>query len=126
MEQYSLFKSLKQRIKNKQMNNRISEYPCVDYLHNALLFIDRQDYHEAYDEICWAITKSGGQLTGMEHHKRWTACSNSLPKEPGNYDVMIQKVISGRLQTVREFCTFKYTQEWDCPPYVEVVAWREI
>ena len=43
-------------------NNIFGEYPCVDYLHNALLFISYGNSESAYSEICHAIMKSGGEL----------------------------------------------------------------
>ena len=44
----------------KRKNN---QYPCNIYLQNALRWITEKEYDIAYDEICWAIIKSGGKLT---------------------------------------------------------------
>ena len=50
--------------------NILNEYPCSDYLHNALHFLRQGKVDVAYDEICWAITKSGGELTEEESEFR--------------------------------------------------------
>ena len=42
---------------------KLREYPCDVYLKNALSFISEGDTNSAYTEICWAIMKSGGELT---------------------------------------------------------------
>ena len=44
--------------KNKAINQKISTYPCVDFLENKT--------DVAYTEICYAIMKSGGELTETE------------------------------------------------------------
>ena len=49
--------------KIKKQNKKIGEYPCVDYLHNALRFIKDNKLNQAYEEICFAILKSDGILT---------------------------------------------------------------
>lgn len=58
------------RTKNKIINQRLSNYPCSDYLHNALHFIANGKPQVAYDEVCWAIIKSGGTLTYEEEQLR--------------------------------------------------------
>lgn len=42
--------------------------PWIDHLHSALKLLDgnKPDTNEAYTEICRAIMKSGGSLTGTE------------------------------------------------------------
>ena len=52
--------------KNKAINQKISTYPCVDLLHNALRFILENETDVAYTEICYAIMKSGADLTETE------------------------------------------------------------
>lgn len=47
----------------KRKDNELNQYPCNVYLRNALQFIEKRKYDEAYSEICWAIIKSGGKLT---------------------------------------------------------------
>lgn len=49
----------------------LCEYPCSYYLHNALHMLMVGDSDSAYDEVCWAIIKSGGQLrTSEENYKK--------------------------------------------------------
>ena len=55
-----------QKNKNKAINQKISTYPCVDLLHNALRFILENKTDVAYTEICDAIMKSGAELTETE------------------------------------------------------------
>lgn len=52
--------------KIKKQNKKIGEYPCVDYLHNALRLIKDNKLNQAYEEICFAILKSDGILTKEE------------------------------------------------------------
>ena len=52
--------------KNKAINQKLSTYPCVTYLHNALSFILENETDVAYTEICYAIMKSGAELTETE------------------------------------------------------------
>ena len=47
-----------------------NDYPCSDYLHNALHFISQGKIDAAYDEICHAIIRSGGKLTEEEQEFR--------------------------------------------------------
>ena len=66
--------------KNKAINQKISTYPCVDFLHNALRFILENKTDVAYTEICYAIMKSGADLIETEKEEfdkitftaRWT------------------------------------------------------
>ena len=45
----------------KNKNDKVfSEYPCSVYLHNALRFITDKQPDIAYEEICYALLKSGG------------------------------------------------------------------
>ena len=55
---------------NKRINNLLNSYPCSDYLHNALRFIADGKPHVAYDEICHAIIRSGGELKLWEQEYR--------------------------------------------------------
>lgn len=50
----------------KKSRKSYSEYPCDVYLHNALRFIKDGKPDVAYEEICWAIVKSGGELSDEE------------------------------------------------------------
>ena len=50
----------------KRQNALINAYPCSDYLHNALRLIAYDKPQVAYEEICWAIRRSGGELTEEE------------------------------------------------------------
>ena len=52
--------------KNKAINQKISTYPCVALLHNALRLILENKTDVAYTEICYAIMKSGADLTEKE------------------------------------------------------------
>ena len=52
--------------KNKVINQKISTYPCVAFLHNALRLILENKTDVAYTEICYAIMKSGAELTETE------------------------------------------------------------
>lgn len=47
----------------KKREAKLSKYPCDVHLSNALRFITEKEYDGAYSEICWAIKKSGGELT---------------------------------------------------------------
>ena len=47
-------------------NKLLNEYPCSDYLHNALRFLRQGKVDVAYDEICHTIIRSGGKLTEEE------------------------------------------------------------
>ena len=52
--------------KNKAINQKLSTYPCVNYLHNALRFILENKTDVAYIEICCAIMESGAELSETE------------------------------------------------------------
>ena len=56
-------------------NSRLKEYPCDVYLHNALAFITEGKSNVAYSEICWAICKSGGELSEAEK-QHWKEVQN--------------------------------------------------
>lgn len=53
-------------VKNENTSKIYSEYPCDVFLHNALRFIKEGKTDVAYNEICWAIVKSGGELLDEE------------------------------------------------------------
>lgn len=55
--------------KNKCIPKLLRKYPCDDYLHSALYFIDKKDYDTTYLEICYTIMKSGGRLSESEMRK---------------------------------------------------------
>lgn len=61
-------KSLEDRIRER--NNRLKEYPCDIYLHNALECLMEGKVNLAYSEICWAIHKSFGELS-KEEKQHW-------------------------------------------------------
>lgn len=63
------FKKLKERNRNKKINAKLKEYPCENYLHNALRFLSLDKPNVAYTEICFAICKSGGNLTEREKER---------------------------------------------------------
>lgn len=50
-------------ILKKRKDDRLNKYSCNIYLQNALKAIVEKEYDFAYSEICWAIIKSGGELT---------------------------------------------------------------
>lgn len=62
--------------KNKYINRLLNNYPCSDYLHNALRFIADGKPQVAYDEICNAIIRSGGSLSEDEKQFRDKLLSN--------------------------------------------------
>lgn len=47
----------------------LRSYPCDVFLHNALRYINEGKSNLAYEEICYAITKSGGALSDNERKK---------------------------------------------------------
>lgn len=57
------------RKKNKCIPKLLRQYPCDAYLHSAIYFINKKDYDTAYREICYAIMKSGGELSENEMKK---------------------------------------------------------
>ena len=54
------------RIKNKCATKLLNQYPCDIYLKNALHFISIEQPSDAYEEICYAIIRSGGELSDEE------------------------------------------------------------
>ena len=81
------------RDKIEKRNRKLNEYPCDVYLHNALRFIADGKLQIAYEEICYAIIKSGGELTEAESQfdvskintNNWIPVSQQLPYEGGKY-----------------------------------------
>lgn len=61
-----LLRRMQKRIEESRMNKMYSEYPCVDYLHNALKFIETKQSDAAYEEVCHAIIRSRAKLTAHE------------------------------------------------------------
>ena len=49
--------------------NKLAEYPCEDYLHNALRFLANGNTDSAYTEICYAMMKAGAELREEEKRK---------------------------------------------------------
>lgn len=52
---------------NRRFQRKVGEYPCCDYLNNALMFLLQQKEisngsKTAIDEICWAIYKGNGYV----------------------------------------------------------------
>lgn len=58
----NIFRKMKQKSKDRIF----SEYPCADFLHNALHFLARNKPEVTYGEICYALLKSGNKLTDEE------------------------------------------------------------
>lgn len=50
----------------KQKDKVFSEYPCSDYLHNALKFLSDNEPNVAYEEICHALLRAGDKLSDKE------------------------------------------------------------
>ena len=50
----------------KKKDKIYSEYPCSVFLHNALRFITEGKPYIAYEEICWALLRAGGELSNQE------------------------------------------------------------
>lgn len=61
----SKFKGIKHKCNTKQL----SQYPCESHLKNALYFITINESSVAYSEICYAIIKSGGELSDEERRR---------------------------------------------------------
>ena len=61
----SVFKGTKHTCDAK----KLSQYPCDSHLKNALHFITINESSVAYAEICYAIIKSGGELSDKERRK---------------------------------------------------------
>ena len=57
---------LLQQIKQKKKDRIFSDYPCSDYLHNALKFLMNNNPDDAYEEICNALIRSGDKLSEKE------------------------------------------------------------
>lgn len=53
-------------LKKLKRNKKFSQYPCEDYLHNALRFLQGGANCGAYTAICWALIKSGAELNEEE------------------------------------------------------------
>lgn len=58
----NIFRKMKQKSKDRIF----SEYPCADFLHNALHFLARNKPEVTYGEICYVLLKSGNKLTDEE------------------------------------------------------------
>lgn len=56
-------------LKKRRKKNKLSEYPCEDYLHNALRFLANGNTDSAYTEICFAMMKAGAELREEEKRK---------------------------------------------------------
>lgn len=57
------------KMKKKQNNKIFSDYPCSNYLHNALSFISDNKPDVAYEEICHALLRSGDKLSIKEEEQ---------------------------------------------------------
>lgn len=55
------------RHKDYIANSFFSSYPCIDFLRNALHWIEEGKPDVAYTEICFAIMKAGISLDEHEH-----------------------------------------------------------
>lgn len=58
----NLLTKSKKLLDKLKRNKRFSRYPCEDYLHNALKYLQDGANCDAYTEICWALIKSGAEL----------------------------------------------------------------
>ena len=58
----NIFRKMKQKSKDRIF----SEYPCADFLHNALHFLARNKPEVTYGEICYALLKT--ELT-VSHYR---------------------------------------------------------
>lgn len=56
-------------IKDKCNTKLLGKYPCDSYLRNALHFIANGEQESAYEEICYAIIRSGGELSDEERRR---------------------------------------------------------
>lgn len=65
-EAYKKYHKNKKEKKNKRleknMRYHLKNYPCSEFLYNALHYIKIGDLDTAYEEVCWAIMRSGCQL----------------------------------------------------------------
>lgn len=52
--------------KKKRKDEVFAKYPCSVFLHNSLRLLTENKPEAAYEEICYAIIRSGGVLTAME------------------------------------------------------------
>ena len=75
--------------KQKKKDKVFSDYPCSVYLHNALTFIANNKADVAYEEICWALLKSGAELTSEEQ----TLFNNIRENNNTMFDDSISKYI---------------------------------
>ena len=52
------------KIKSKREDRRMGEYPCIDYVNNAMRYLmhDPPLVEVALEELYWAVTKSGGRF----------------------------------------------------------------
>lgn len=56
-------KKLIEKYKKNKLNKRFSKYPAVDYLKNAIIFINEGKGDYAIREIYYAMQKAGVPLT---------------------------------------------------------------
>ena len=61
-----MFDKIKSYLKEKEENRKLSYYTSVDYLHNALHFIDAGLYDAAYTEVCHAMKRANIELLSKE------------------------------------------------------------
>lgn len=47
-------------------SQRLIAYPADYFIHNSLRFIYDNNMNDAYEEVCFAILKSGGELSDEE------------------------------------------------------------
>lgn len=72
----------------------IYRYPCSFFLHNALRFISQNKSEVAYEEICHAIKRSGGELTEEEKEHLKALKKQSVPKESTCKDCLHYEICS--------------------------------
>ena len=62
----NLLIKFKKSVDKLKRNKKFSQYPCEDYLHHALKYLQDGANCGAYTEICWALIKSGAELKEEE------------------------------------------------------------
>lgn len=67
-------------LKKLKSNKKFSQYPCEDYRHNSLRFLQDGANCGAYTEICWALIKSGAELN-EEEKKIFEKYQNRFPDD---------------------------------------------
>ena len=81
----------KKRYKECHANSNFRSYPCIDFLRNALHWIEEGEPDVAYTEICFAIMKAGLSLDEHEsdvfYQKRNEEMNKFEEKEDGPREI---------------------------------------